>query len=253
MVVAMKADELLKRLENIKTVEDERREIAEYLAKAVYDKRMLYLLYVMMKDRTIYDFRDYRDLLKSNRVSPNNAHVYLENNYSVRYGLVSYLYPFLHQGVPLVRAISLMNAYLSKLGFENKSYPIAPATGLKYIALLYRSPDGDRIAVEIVDINTVTTNTHLLSLIHNVLGTNYITCDKVEEITSQFISQKLFAGHTFIEAQDILYEYYEGHDTSLAKEVEAIKDAYNHIFQPYRVVYDLKTKQFQVSGNNENR
>jgi hypothetical protein len=251
----MKIDEILKRLENVEIDEniDEKREIAEYIAQTFGNKRMLYLFYVMTKDKTIYDFSEYRDLLKSNRVSPNNAYVYLENDYSVGYDLVSYLYPFLYQGVPLVHAISLMNAYLSKLGFENEFYPIAPATGLKYVAILYKFPDVDRIAVEVADIHTVAINTPLLTLIHNVLGTKHMTHDEVEEITSQFISQKLFAGHTLIEAQDIIRGYYKNHDTSLAKEVEVIRDAYNRIFKPFRVECNLETKQFQVSGNNENR
>jgi len=247
----MKIDELLKRLENVRTDEDEanenideKREIVEYITQTFGNKRMLYLFYVMTKDKTIYNFSEYRDLLKSNKISPNNAYVYVENDYSVGYDFVSCLYPFLHQGVPLVHAISLMNAYLSKLGFENEFYPIVPATGLKYVAILYKFPDLNHIAVEVVDISTVAINTPFLTLIHNVLGTKHIDDYRVKKITSKFISQKLFAGHTFIEAQDIIRGYYENHDTSLAKEVEAIKDAYNCIFKPYRVVYDLSTKQF---------
>jgi len=236
-------------------IRKEEREIAKHLAQTSSNKRMRYLFYVMTKDKTIYDFSEYRDLLKSNRVSPNNAYVYLENNYFVGYDLVSYLYPFLHQGVPLVHAITLINAYLSKLGFENEFYPIAPATGLKYIAMLYKYPDVDRIAVEVADIDTVATNTSLLALIHNVLGTKRMTDDEVKddevkEITSQFISQKLFAGHTFIEAQDIIREYYKNHNASLAKEVEAIKEAYNRIFRQFRLEYDLNTKQFQGSDRS---
>jgi hypothetical protein len=242
----MKIDELLKRLENFE-IENEKYEIAEYLAQTFGNKRMQYLFYVMTKDKTIYDFSEYRDLLKSNRVSPNNAYVYLENDYSVGYDLVSYLYPFLYQGVPLVHAISLMNAYLSKLGFENEFYPIVPATGLKYVAILYKFPDLNRIAVEVAGIDTVAINTPLLTLIHNVLGTKHIDDYRVKEITSQFISQKLFAGHTLIEAQDIIRGYYENRDTSLAKDVAAIIHAYNQIFRPYRTEYDLKSKQIIAS------
>jgi hypothetical protein len=93
----------------------------------------------------------------------------------------------------------------------------------------------------------------LPTLVHDILGTKQIDDHKVEDIVSQLKSQKLFAGYDFDEAWEIPNSYYEDHDTSLAIEVEAIKDAYNHIFQPYRLVYDLKTKQFQVSGNNEDR
>ena len=232
-------------------IKNEELEIAEYLVKAVCDtdcnKNMLSLFYVMMKDKTIYDFGDYRELYK--KVSPNNTYVYLENDYSIGYDFISYLYPFLYKGVPLAHAITFMNAYLSKLGFKDIFYPIVPATGLKYVAILYKLPDVDRIAVEVADIDTVATNTPLLALIHNVLGakhrTKRMTCDEAKEIISQFISQKLFAGHTFIEAQDIIREYYQNHNASLAKEVELIKEAYNRIFRPFRLEYDLNTKQFQ--------
>jgi hypothetical protein len=45
----MKVDELLKHLENIKTDEDEKREIAEYLAQTFGSKRMQY--YFMYDER----------------------------------------------------------------------------------------------------------------------------------------------------------------------------------------------------------
>jgi len=251
----MKVDELLKRLENVKIDEDERREIAEYIAQTFGSKRMQYLFYVMMKDRTIYDYYKYRDLLKSNRVLPNNAYVYVENNHLSRYDPSSYFYPFFGQGMPLIDGISLIAAYLSKLGFENDTYYVVPATGLRYLVVVSKFPDGNRIAVDVADIDNVVFDSRLLTLIHGALSTKHstkhMTYDEVRGIISQFISRKLFAGHTFIEAQDIIDRYYKKHDTSLAKDVEVIKDAYNCIFQPFRLEYDLKTKQFVVGDNNE--
>jgi len=253
----MKIDELLKRLENVKINENEKREIAEYIAQTFGNKRMQDLFYVMTKDRAIYDYDEYRDLLKSNKISPNDAYVYVENNHLSRYDPSSYFYPFFGQGMPLIAGISLIAAYLSKLGFENDIYYVVPATGLRYLVVVSKFPDNNRIAVDVADIDNVVFNSHLLTLIHGVLGakhsTKHMTYDEVKEIISQFISQKFFAGHTFIEAQDIIRRYYEKNDTSLAKEVEAIKDAYNRIFQPFRIEYHLNTKQFQVSGNNEDR
>jgi len=253
----MKVDEMLKRLENVEIDEDERHEIAEYLARKVGDKESLSPYNLMMKNKTIYDYYEYRDLFKSNKISPNDTYAYVENNPLSRYDPSSYLYPFFDQGMPLVDGIFLIITYLSKLGFENEYYRIVPATGLRYIVIVSESPDVSRIAIDIADINNAVINTHLSTLIHGVLSTKHdtkhMTRDKVKEIISQFISQKLFAGHTLIEAQHIVRGYYKNHDTSLAKDVEVIKDAYNRIFQPYRVVYDLKTKQFQVSGNNEDR
>jgi hypothetical protein len=68
----------------------------------------------------------------------------------------------------------------------------------------------------------------------------------IDEVISKLSSQKLFAGYNFNEARDIINSYYAFQETSLAEEVEAIKDAYNRIFQPFRVEYDLKTRQFVV-------
>jgi len=250
MSESMKVGELLKRLENIKTHEDDRHEIAEHLVQTFCDKRSRQLFYVMMKDKTVYDYYEYRDLLKSGKVSSNNTYVFIENNPLSKYHLSSYLYPFFDQGMPLVDGISLITAYLSKLGFENEYYHVVPATGLRYIVIIGESPDVNHVAVDVADIIDVIFNTHLPTLIRGVLSTKHstkhITYDEVKKIISQFILQKLFAGHTFMEAQDILHQYYEIHNTSLAKEVEAIRDAYNRIFKPYRVVYDLKTKQFIV-------
>jgi hypothetical protein len=152
--------------------------------------------------------------------------------------------------MPPIDGISLITAYLSKLGFENDIYHVVPATGLRYLVVVSKFPDGNCIAVDVADIDNVVFNSRLLILIHGALSTKrstkHMTSDEVREIISQFISRKLFAGHTFIEAQDIIDRYYKKHDTSLAKEVEAIKDAYNHIFQPFRLEYDLKTRQFVV-------
>jgi len=216
---------------------------------------MRHPFYIMTKDKTIYMTGEYRDLLESNNVSPNDAYVYVDNNY-FNSTPASYFYPFLGQVEPMIDGISLITAYLSKLGFKSGyRYRVIPATGLKYVAVVYHFPEVGRTVVEVANIEIVVINMNLPILIYDVLSTKhdakYMTSDEVREIISQFISRKLFAGHTFIEAQDIIRKYYENHDVSLAKDVEVIGDAYNRIFQPYRVVYDLKSKQFVVSGNNE--
>ena len=100
------------------------------------------------------------------------------------------------------------------------------------------------MAVEVADIDNVVINMNLPRLIPSVLGSKHIDNYTVKEIISRFSSRKLFGGYNFDEAQKILDRYYEKHDTSLAKDVETIRDAYNRIFQPCRVVYDLNTKQF---------
>ena len=225
----MKIVEMLKRLENVEIDEDERREIAEYLARIFNAKDASYTHYVMMKDKTIYDFDSYKNLLKSGEISSNDAYVYVEHNYLAGYDSSSYLYPFLDCG------FSFTNVYLSKLGFN--TYGTVPAPELEYFAIINYFIDAKRTVVEVAEINNVVINTHLSSF-------KCIDDVKVKEIISRFSSQKLFAGYDFNEARDIINRYYAFQEISLAKEVESIRDAYNRIFQPYRVVYDLKTKQF---------
>jgi len=244
----MKIDELLKHLENIKIDEDERREIVEYIARKLSAKDSVDIYYIMTKDKKIYDFDSYRNLFKIDGISPDDAYVYVENHYLIGYDSTNYFYPF------LVGTYLLSCAYLSKLGLGDDFYRVVPATGLKYVSMAIRLSRGKRrIVVEVVDIDTAAINTNLQTLIRGILGTKQIDDDVIDKVISQLSSQKLFAGHDFYEARDIVNSYYAFQEISLTKEVEAIKDAYNHIFQPYRVVYDLKTKQFQVSGNNEDR
>jgi hypothetical protein len=234
----MKIDELLKHLENIKIDEDERREIAEYIARKLSAKDSVDIYYIMTKDKKIYDISSYKTLFKT---SPDDAYVYVENHYLIGYDSTSYFYPF------LVGTYLLSYAYLSKLGLGDDFYRVVPATGLKYVSMAIRLSRGKRrIIVEVVDIDTAAINTNLQTLIRGILGTKQIDDDVIDKVISQLSSQKLFAGHDFYEARDIVNSYYAFQEISLAKEVEAIKDAYNHIFQPYRVVYDLKTKRFIV-------
>jgi len=241
----MKVYELLKHLENVEIDEDEKREIAEYLAQILSAKESPYAHYIMMIDKTMYDLNLYKDLLRYGKISSNDAYVYVEDHYLSRYDSSSYLYPFLDCG------FCFINVYLSKLGFS--SYGIVPAPGLKYFAIVNYFIDAKRTVVEVANIDNVVINTNLPPLKHDVLSTKHIDDDKAKEAVSRISSQKLLAGHDFIEARDVINRYYAFQEISLAKEVEAIRDAYNLIFKPFRIIYDLKTKQFQVSDNHENR
>ena len=239
----MKLDEILKRLESIKINEDENYEIAKYIAqKLSIDKIVTHIYYIVTKDKKIYNIDSYKGLFKNGKISPSDAYAFIENHYLIGYDSSKYFYPFLNS------TYLLLYAYLSKLGLEDDFYHIVPATGLKYVAMVSRLWRGkQRIVVEIADIDTVAINTNLKILIHNVLGTKhgtkYIEDDVIDEVTSQLSSQKLFAGHKFNDAIDIISSYYAFQETSLAKDVEAIKDAYNRIFKPFRVEYDLNTKR----------
>jgi hypothetical protein len=235
----MKIDELLKHLENIKIDEniDERHEIAKYLAQKLSDDDSIYLFYIIMMryKQIIYDIYSYKKFLKSDKISSNDAYVYVENTYFLKYDSMRYFYPF------LIDRYLLPFAYLSKQGFSY-SYAV-PATGLKYVSMVVRFLSVGRVVVEVADINHAAINMDLPRLIPCVLGPKRIDDYRVKEIMSRFSSQKLFAGYDFDEARDIINRYYEDHDTSLAKDVKAIRDAYIHIFRPFRIEYDLKTKR----------
>ena len=237
----MKVDELLKRLENIRIDEDERREIAEYLAQTLGDKESLYAYNFVTKDKTIYDFDSYENLLESNKVSPDDVFVYVENHRFTGYYPASYFYPFLFD------SCLLPYAYLSKLGLKADLYRVVPATGLRYVVVVYRFPDVDRTVVEVANIDNLVTNTNLPTLIEGNVRNKHIDDDEVKEIVSRFGSRKLFAGYDFNKARDIIHRYHEDHDVSLAKDVAAINYAYNHILQPYRTEYDLKSKRIIAS------
>ena len=234
----MKVDELLKRLENIKTDEDERREIAEYLARKLSVNNSVYAYYIMTKYKIIRDIKSYKKLLKFGGISPGDAYVYVDKFYC-RYDSSSYLYPF------FLDIYLLPYAYLSKLGFS--SYGIVPATGLKYFAVVNHFLDVGRIVVEVANIDNAAINMNLPTLIRGILGTKRINNNEIEDIALQLNSQRLFAGYDSDEAWRILNRYYENRDTSLAEDVAAIIHAYNQIFRPYRTEYDLKSKQIIAS------
>jgi len=237
----MKVDELIKRLENVKTDEDERHEIAEYLAQTFGGKERQPVYHFMTKDKTIYDFDTYENLLGYNKVSPDDAYVFIENDYFIGYYRASYFYPF------LVDSYLLPNAYLSKLGLKSDLYHVTPATGLKYVAVVYHFPEDGRMIVEVADIDNAVANTHLPMLIYGGVRNKHIDDDEVKEIVLRFSSQELFAGHDFIMARNIIRRYYEDHDTSLVNDVAAINYAYTRIFMPFRLEYDLKNKQIIAS------
>jgi hypothetical protein len=235
----MKVDELLKVLENIKIDENkirERRQIAEILAQMphVNESPRIVYYYIMTRDEDIYDIYSYSKFLHHHKYLSEDAYVYVYVNDV--YHPADYYFPF------LVHRYLLPYAYLSKLGIDK--YYAVPAIGLEYVAVVIRYPNIKHVVVEVADIDTVATNTNLPTLTRDILGTEEISSSEADNILSRFSSQELFAGYDLNEARGIIYRYYENHDTSLAVEVEAIKDAYTRIFKPYRLVYDLNTNRF---------
>ena len=223
----------------------DKKEIVEYLAKKVFDKELIGdKQYIMLKNKQIYIMGNYGALVKSNKILPEDAFVFIGSHIrrkvESRNDDIEYLLPLIDN------IYEIVDSYLSKLGFYNLVYSINPATGLKYHAVVVLFED--RLVIELTDIDIMATNTGLRKIVANVLGKdlltqNKISWDQISEIERKLKRQKLFAGHDLYEVYDIFTDYYIYHKTSLAKEVLAITDAYNRIFQPYRAVYNTTTRQ----------
>ena len=222
-------------------------QIADYLAKKVFDGELnTPSVSIMLKNKQIYGVIDYSRLVKSNKISPQDAFVYIDSeNYSL---LESYNHPADYL-FPLINSISnyiIVKCYLAKLGFYSPYDDVFPATGLKYFAVVVLFKD--RLVIELTDIDTVATNTRLRKIVMKVLGTDLLTQEEIDifekdKIADKLEKQKLFAGYTPGRAYFIVGGYYKKPDTSLAKEVLTITNAYNRVFEPYRVVYDTRTRR----------
>ena len=68
-----------------------------------------------------------------------------------------------------------------------------------------------------------------------------IKYDDLDKIKKQMRSQKLFADHTWDDAEYIVSRYFDENKRELSKEVFKISEAYEQVFRPYRIVYDTKT------------
>ncbi len=224
-------------------------QIADYLAKKVFNREFRdYVYYIMLKNKQIYSESNYGWLVKSNKISPEDAFVYIDpynNSEDESYNLpVKYLFPLINS----ISNYGIVDSYLAKLGFYNPVYSINPAMGLKYFGAVVLF--SDRLVIELTHIDTMATNTGLRKIIVDMLGKVILTQTQkeikeiqIDKIVDKLQKQKLFAGHNWGETYDIIKDYYMRHNTSLAKEVLAITDAYDRIFQPYRVVYDTTTRR----------
>jgi hypothetical protein len=107
----------------------------------------------------------------------------------------------------------------------------------------------DRLVIELIDLDIVANNLNLPKIMSSVLGSkllsenNMIEYDEFYEIQKQMLSQKLFAGHTWDDAYDIAYRYFDKNERKLSKKVFKISQDYQQVFRPYRVIYDMRTWQ----------
>ena len=221
----------------------DRVQIADYLAKKVFNRELIrYKHYVMLKNKQIYEMSHYGRVIKSNQISPEDAFVYIDFiDYSEDDSYndpVEYLFPL----IDLHSISGITRSYLFKLGFYDHALGIYPATGLKYYGVMILF--SDRLIIEFTDFEIMANNTCLRKIVADVLGKGILThFDQIQEITVKLRKQKLFGGYNLDEVHEIINSYYEDRDTTLAKEVLAIANAYNQIFQPYRVVYDTRTRR----------
>jgi hypothetical protein len=132
----------------------------------------------------------------------------------------------------------------------------APLPNLKYIIYCVTSITGitphyfqDRLVIELVDLDVAANNLNLPKIMSSVLGpklltkNNMIQDDEVHEIQKQMHNQKLFAGHTWDDAWRIGYRYFDKNERKLSKKVFKISQAYQQVFRPYRVIYNMRTWQ----------
>jgi len=224
----------------------DRKEITDYLAKKMFNGELKTGYNIMLKNKQIYPASDYGRLVESYKISPKDIFVYfsfIDYNVNESYNrLFAYLFSLIDDN----SIYGIVKSYLSKLGFYSPYNDVYPATGLKYYAVVVLF--SDRLVIELTDIDTAATNTGLRKIVEDVLGKDILTQreirdDQIREIAIKLREQKVFAGYATDNVYFIMLDYYVDQNISLAKEVLAINNAYNQIFQPYRVVYDTTTRQ----------
>ena len=191
-----------------------------------------------------------------------------QHNPSISKQVIGYIYNYTTNLVYELEFPTLINwyiirdAYLHKKGYMIRRYsPLGPAPlpNLKYIIYcIKRSMEEmsstayefqDRLVIELLDLDVVANNLNLPKIMSSVLGSkllsenNMIEDDESVEIGKQMRSQKLFAGHTWDDADDIVFRYFDKNERDLSKEVLKISEAYQQVIRPYRVVYNTKTWQ----------
>ena len=224
----------------------DRKEITDYLAKKMFNGELKTGYNIMLKNKQIYPASDYGRLVESYKISPKDIFVYfsfIDYNVNESYNrLFAYLFSLIDDN----SIYGIVKSYLSKLGFYSPYNDVYPATGLKYYAVVVLF--SDKLVIELTDIDTAATNTGLRKIVEDVLGKDMLTQreirdDQIREIAIKLREQKVFAGYATDNVYFIMLDYYVDQNISLAKEVLAINNTYNQIFQPYRVVYDTTTRQ----------
>jgi len=208
----------------------------------------------LLNDRTIISYESYE---RSYEHNPSISKQVIGYVYNRRTDFVSTLeFPM------FIDWHFILYAYLHNKGYVvTGDSPLGPSSlpNLKYIIYYFTRSSTedtgntgygfqDRLAIELVDPDVVANNINMPKIVSSVLGAkllseNEMSEDEFYEIDKQVRSQKLFAGHTWDDAEYIVRRYFDGNERELLKEVLKISQAYERIFRPYRVVYDTKTWQ----------
>ena len=155
---------------------------------------------------------------------------------------------------PMLKWEFILDAYLYKKGYVITDYgPFSPAPlpNLKYIIYSIMSYTQhefqNRLVIELVDLDVVADNINLSNIVWSVLGAKLLRKNKIikyaelNDIKYRLYREKLFAGHSWGVAELIVHRYFDENKRKLSKEVFKISAAYQQVFRPYRVVYDIKT------------
>jgi hypothetical protein len=142
----------------------------------------------------------------------------------------------------------IVELYVYKRGYVlfDQIHGRYPLPNLKYFICGVQRKN--RLAVELLDLDVVANNLNLPNIMSSVLGSKLLSENEMKtyefyEIRKRMLSQKLFAGHTWYDAEDIVSGYFDENERELSKEVLKISQAYERVFRPYRVVYNTKTWQ----------
>jgi len=224
--------------------ENQIKNVAEYILQKLADK--LYNgkedYYIITTNGEIYDLNEYFDrynfdpLIDFEYSDPDAppGYIHIVNLWfdSKSDNPVIYHYPFLWN-----RNLSeFVDVYLDTYLYK------APYAMYRYIAIISHFTNTQEIVIEVADIKTIAKNTNFDELLQKVFGKEIdeedvdVDYEKEEEVKTMFKKQRLFDEYDFYQSYEILYKYYKENDKSLADKVEIIKNAYNYIFQPYRIV-----------------
>jgi len=207
----------------------------------------------LLNDRTIISYKSYERSYQHNP-SISKQVIGEVSNYRT-------IFVFELEFPILINSNVIVSAYLYKKGYVIRGYSpfgSAPLPNLKYIIYcitrimkdtgITQYELQDRLVIELVNLDVAANNLNLPKIMSTVLGPKLLSQNNMienefYEIIEQMHSQKLFAGHTWDDAYDIVSRYFDQDERELSKEIFKISQAYQQVFRPYRVVYNTKTWQ----------